>query len=84
MAKTRQRKHKKPLAFGSRYLIDTETKYSISELELLAVVWGSKNSDCTYTERWYIYIPIIKHGTINQKKPKQQTTNNTSRDKQGG
>ena len=30
----------KPIAFGSRYLNDTEKKYSIGELELLAVVWG--------------------------------------------
>ena len=28
----------KPIAFGSRYLNDTEKKYSIGELELLAVV----------------------------------------------
>ena len=30
----------KPIAFGSRYLNDTEKNYSIGELELLAVVWG--------------------------------------------
>ena len=30
----------KPIAFGSRYLNDTEKKYSIGELEILAVVWG--------------------------------------------
>ena len=29
----------KPIAFGSRYLNDTETKFFIDELELLAVVW---------------------------------------------
>ena len=29
---------KKPIAFGSRYLNDTEKNYSIGELELLAVV----------------------------------------------
>ena len=30
----------KPIAYGSRYLNDTEKKYSIGEPELLAVVWG--------------------------------------------
>ena len=30
----------KPIAFGSRYLNDSEKNYSIGELELLAVVWG--------------------------------------------
>ena len=30
----------KPIAFTSRYLNDAEKKYSIGELELLAVVWG--------------------------------------------
>ena len=29
----------KPIAYGSRYLNDTEKKYSIGELKLLAVVW---------------------------------------------
>ena len=30
----------KPIAFGSRYLNDTEKSFSIDELELLAVGWG--------------------------------------------
>ena len=30
----------KPIAYGSRYLNETKKKYSIGELELLAVVWG--------------------------------------------
>ena len=32
----------KPIAFASRYLNDAEKKFSIGELELLAVVWGLK------------------------------------------
>ena len=30
----------KPMGFASRFLSDTEKKYAINELELLAVVWG--------------------------------------------
>ena len=30
----------KPIGFASRFLLDTEKKYAINELELLAVVWG--------------------------------------------
>ena len=30
----------KPIAFGCRYLNDTEKNYSIGEHDLLAVVWG--------------------------------------------
>ena len=30
----------KPIAFASRYLNNLENKYSIGELELLAVLWG--------------------------------------------
>ena len=32
----------KLIAFESRYLNETEEKYSVGELELLAVVWGLK------------------------------------------
>ena len=39
----------KPIAFGSRYLNDTEKRYSIGELELLAVVWGLEKF------RFYLY-----------------------------
>ena len=39
----------KPIAFGSRYLNDTEKNYSIGELELLAVVWGLEKF------RFYLY-----------------------------
>ena len=39
----------KPVGFASRYLSDTEKKYAINELELLAVVWGLEHF------RLYIY-----------------------------
>ena len=39
----------KRIAFGSRYLKDTEKNYSICELELLAVVWGIEKF------RFYLY-----------------------------
>ena len=39
----------KPIAFGSRYLNDTEKNHSIGELELLAVVWGLEKF------RFYLY-----------------------------
>ena len=39
----------KPVAFASRYLNDAEKKYSIGELELLAVVWGLERF------RFYLY-----------------------------
>ena len=46
----------KPIAFGSRYLNDTKKKYSIGELELLAVVWGlEKFQFYLYGKKVYIY-----------------------------
>ena len=39
----------KPIAYASRYLNETGKKYSISELELLAVVWGLEKF------RFYLY-----------------------------
>ena len=39
----------KPIAFGSRYLRNSEKNYSMEELELLAVVWGLEKF------RFYIY-----------------------------
>ena len=39
----------KPIAFGSRYLNDSEKNYSIGELELIAVVWGLEKF------RFYLY-----------------------------
>ena len=38
----------KPIGFASRFLSDTEKKYAINELDLLAVVWG--------LERFRLYI----------------------------
>ena len=45
-----------PIAFGRRYLNETEKKISIGEVGLLAVVWGLKKFrfyDFTSTEREY-------------------------------
>ena len=39
----------KLIAYGSRYLNDTEKKFSIVELELLTVVWGLEKF------RFYLY-----------------------------
>ena len=39
----------KPIAFGSRFLNDSEKNYSIGELELQAVVWGLEKF------RFYLY-----------------------------
>ena len=39
----------KPIGFASKFLSDTEKKYALNELELLAVVWGLENF------RLYIY-----------------------------
>ena len=44
----------KPIGFASRFLSDTEKKYAINELELLAVVWGLEHF------RLYIYGKPIK------------------------
>ena len=52
-----------PIAFGSRYLNDTEKNYSTGELELLAVVRGLEKLRfyLTYTKRRYTYTRITKH-----------------------
>ena len=50
----------KPIGFASRYLSDTEKKYAINELELLAVVWGLEHF------RLYIYGKPIKLLTDHQ------------------
>ena len=44
----------KPIGFASRFLSDTEKKYAINELELLAVFWGLEHF------RLYVYGKRIK------------------------
>ena len=63
----------KPIAFGSRYLNDTEKNYSIGELELLAVVWGlEKFRFYLYGKKVYLYTdhrtlePLIKRNRCNR------------------
>ena len=53
----------KPIAFGSRYLNDSEKNYSIGELEFLAVVWGLKKFRIhLYGKKvFFIYIQTTKH-----------------------
>ena len=50
----------KPIAFASSFLSDTEKKYAIIKLELLAVVWGLEPF------RLYIYGKPIKLLTVHQ------------------
>ena len=50
----------KPIGFASRFLSDTEKKYAINELELLAVVWGLQHF------RLYIYGKPMKLLTDHQ------------------
>ena len=50
----------KPIDFASRFLSDTEKKYAINELKLLAVVWGLEHF------RLYIYGKRIKLLTDHQ------------------
>ena len=59
MARTAKRRFK-PIGFASRFLSDTEKKYAINELELLAVVWGLEHF------RLYIYGKPIKLLTDHQ------------------
>ena len=63
----------KPIAFGSRYLNDTEKKYSIGELEILAVVWGlEKFRFYLYGKKVHLYTdhqalePLIKRNRCNK------------------
>ena len=62
----------KPIAFGSRFLNDSEKKYSIGELELLAVVWGlEKVRFYLYGKKVFLYTdhqalePLIKRNRCN-------------------
>ena len=63
----------KPIAFGSRYLNDSENNYSIGELELLAVVWGlEKFRFYLYGKKVFLYTdhqalePLIKRNRCNR------------------
>ena len=63
----------KPIAYGSRYLSDTEKKYYIGEMELLAVVWGLENLRFyLYGKRVHLYTdhqalePLIKRNRSNK------------------
>ena len=63
----------KPIAYGSRYLNDTEKNYSIGELELLAAVWGlEKFRFYLYGKKVYLYTdhqalePLIKRNRCNK------------------
>ena len=63
----------KPIAYGSRYLNDTKKKYSIGELELLAVVWGlEKFRFYLYGKKVHLYTdhqalePLIKRNRSNK------------------
>ena len=49
----------KLIGFASRFLSDTEKKYAINELELLAVVWGLEHF------RLYIYILYYMESQLN-------------------
>ena len=51
----------KPIAFGSTFLNDSETNYSIGELELLAVVWGLEKFRFYLYGKKYFYTPTTKH-----------------------
>ena len=63
----------KPIAYGSGYLNETEKKYSIGELELLAVVWGlEKFRFYLYGKKVHLYTdhqalePLIKRNRSNK------------------
>ena len=63
----------KPIAFGSRYLNDSEKNYSIGNLELLAVVWGlEKLRFYLYGKKVFSYTdhqalePLIKRNRCNR------------------
>ena len=60
----------KPEEFGSRYLNETEKKYPIGKLELLAVVWGLENFQFYLIgKKLPLYRPLSIRTTY-KKKPK--------------
>ena len=72
MAKTVLRQYK-TIAFGNRYLNDTEKKNSVSELDLLAVVWGlGIFRFCLYGKKVFLYTnqqalePLIERNRSNK------------------
>ena len=63
----------KPIAFGSRYLNETEKKFSIGEIELLTVVWGLEEFRFyIYGKRVHLYAvhqalePLVKRNRCNK------------------
>ena len=68
----------KLIAIASRYLNDAEKKYSIGELELLAVVWGLERFDFTYTGKISIILRPSSTRTSPKKKQNQQTVQRTA------
>ena len=53
----------KPLAYASRFLTELESKYSINELELLAVVWS--------IEHFKNYVYGVEFGVVSDHKALQ-------------
>ena len=51
----------KPVSFASRFLTSFESKYSINELELLAVVWAIKQfKNYVYGVKFQVFFQTIK------------------------
>ena len=53
----------KPLEYASRFLTELESKYSINELELLAVVWS--------VEHFKDYVDGVEFGMVSDHKALQ-------------
>ena len=68
----------KPIAYGSRYLNETEKKYSIGEVELLAVVLGlEKFRFYLYGKKVHLY---TNHQALEPLVKKTEVIINTARD----